>query len=114
MVPPAPAPVCTGRLVLADVVVVVEGSEGTCRRQITHGMMKYRGSTSGAVINDRAVDRRKMMRKEVLGPSCAACPGTVRGRSVSFDVFSICVATSWLSSFLRCTVVASGDGHNVK
>lgn len=46
-----------------------DATRGTCSRHTTHGMMKYRGSTSGAVIRERAVARRKMSRKEVRGPS---------------------------------------------
>lgn len=53
-----------------------EGREGdgagTCRRHITHGIIKYRGSTRGAVISESAVERMKMRKKEVLGPSFCA------------------------------------------
>ena len=35
---------------------------------MTHGMMKYRGSTRGAVMSDSAVVRRNMRRNETVGP----------------------------------------------
>jgi hypothetical protein len=49
--------------------------EGRCRRHIIHGRIKYRGSTSGAVIRQREVERRKMNGKEVFIPpsSTIAC-----------------------------------------
>lgn len=68
---------------------------GTCKRHITHGMMKYRGSTRGAVISERAVVSTNMRRKEVLG-SCssveligAECCGFLICLSVDFEVGSI-------------------------
>src|SRR5437016_10669719 len=33
--------------------VLIDGRFGTCSLQITHGMIKYLGSTNGAVISDR-------------------------------------------------------------
>ena len=38
------------------------------RRHITQGMMKYRGSTNGAVMRESVVVRRKMVAKAVVGP----------------------------------------------
>lgn len=55
------------------------GDAGTCRRHITQGMMKYRGSTSGAVMSESAVERMKMSRKDVLG-SLDCIVGAEEGR----------------------------------
>lgn len=52
--------------------VLVVLMEGTCSRHITHGMMKYLGSTSGAVISDSAVERTQMIANEVSAP-CTFC-----------------------------------------
>lgn len=38
----------------------------TCSRHITHGRIKYRGSTRGAVISDRAVVRSQMSANDVF------------------------------------------------
>ena len=51
---------CRGRL--------AEAEDGTFNRHMTQGMMKYRGSTSGAVTNDKLVVTRKIQRKDVVGP----------------------------------------------
>lgn len=54
-----------------------EGEDGrTCRRHISHGRMKYRGSTKGAVMSERAVEVKKMRTKETRKqldslPACA-------------------------------------------
>jgi hypothetical protein len=57
----------------------IRGDEvGTCSRHTTHGMIKYRGSTSGAVISERAVERTNTSRKEVLGPSGCSCGRVLR------------------------------------
>ena len=47
----------------------VLGWDGRCKRHIIHGMMKYRGSTRGAVMSESAVDRIQIRKKDVLGPS---------------------------------------------
>ena len=44
-----------------------EGREGTWSRHITHGKMKYRGSTSGAVMRERKLARMRIRRKDVDG-----------------------------------------------
>lgn len=41
----------------------VVGEYGTCRRHMIQGMMKYRGSTKGAVTTDRAVVRSQITMK---------------------------------------------------
>lgn len=57
------------------------GEVGTCSRHTTHGIIKYRGSTSGAVMSERAVERTNTSKKEVLGPSACSC-GRVLSRLV--------------------------------
>ena len=39
-----------------------------CKRHITQGMMKYRGSTRGAVMSERVVVRARIRVKIVDGP----------------------------------------------
>ena len=41
---------------------------GTCRRHVIHGRMKYLGSTNGAVRSESAVEINQMMKKDVVGP----------------------------------------------
>lgn len=63
---------------------------GTCRRHITQGMMKYRGSTRGAVIRESAVERMNMSTKEVLGSSfCSVglADGRLEGCGTGADGF---------------------------
>lgn len=59
---------------VADVIEVEVGivREGTCRRNISHGKMKYRGSTSGAVTRLAVVARIQIRNQLVLGPSPCA------------------------------------------
>jgi len=43
------------------------GKVGTCSLHITHGMIKYLGSTKGAVMRDSAVEMSQTMVNEVVG-----------------------------------------------
>ena len=43
------------------------GKAGTCNLHTTHGMMKYRGSTKGAVTRDNAVEMSQIKVNEVVG-----------------------------------------------
>lgn len=42
---------------------------GTCNLQSNHGMIKYLGSTSGAVMSESAVEKNQIITKEVSVPS---------------------------------------------
>lgn len=58
---------------------------GTRRRQKTHGKMKYRGSTSGAVISESVVARRSISTVEVGGDPSSASASVIP--SLCADVF---------------------------
>lgn len=51
---------------------------------MTQGRMKYRGSTRGAVMSDNAVVAKRMITKDVLGPSESSV-GLVRVSESRFE-----------------------------
>lgn len=72
----------------------------TCSRHSTHGRMKYRGSTRGAVISDRAVVMSQMSTNDVLVSLTGflSLPGTVGRDDFPRRAVTLLESTPWLQS----------------
>ena len=67
-----------------------------CNLQIIHGIIKYLGSTSGAVMSESAVLRMKIRRNDVVGPSgCSFTILALDSLSLLSSMISLVVFLSW-------------------
>lgn len=92
----------TDERIVASLLLRLNGA--MCSRQMTHGMIKYLGSTSGAVIRDSEVDISHISTKLVLVEVLLDIGPLLRG------LFDSSFSLSWGGVMEICSARISAEG----